>query len=134
VKELSIVVMFDAVLVGCGVFLLSLVFFLVWDWIVHRQLVRGGPGGRYVLITGCDSGFGKHAAQRLDAAGCHVIGTCLMAEGASALRDVCSSHLTAVQMDVTDEASIQQAFTVVTDLLQPNKGLCSRMMTVMCLL
>jgi len=117
--------MFDVVLVVPTVFLISVVLFLVCDWIVHRQFVRGGPAGRYVLITGCDSGFGKRAAQQLDATGCLVIGTCLTAEGASALRDVCSSRLTAVQMDVTDEASIQQAFTVVTDLLQPNKGLCS---------
>ena len=122
--------MFDSVIcinimVGIMVLLMATVFFLVCNWIVHRPMVSGGPSGRYVLITGCDSGFGKCAARRLDAAGCHVIATCLTLEGAGALRDVSSSRLTAIQMDVTDEASVQQAFSVITDLLQPDKGHCS---------
>ena len=29
--------------------------------------------GRYVLITGCDSGFGYHLALKLDSLGCNVI-------------------------------------------------------------
>jgi len=104
-----------------GIVLLTL-FFLVGDWILHRQIVPGGPSGRYVLITGCDSGFGKRAARALDAAGCHVIATCLTLQSTSSLQDVCSSRLTALQMDVTDEASVQQAFSVVTNLLEPDQG------------
>ena len=107
------------VMVGLALILMAATFFLVCDWLLHR------PAGRHVLITGCDSGFGQRAAQRLDAAGCHVIATCLTPEGASAVRDACSSRLTAVQMDVTDAASVEQAFNVVNELLQPDKGDCS---------
>jgi len=110
------------VLVVITVIVVATTFCLLCDWIVHKRLVPGGATGRYVLITGCDSGFGKHAAQRFDAAGCHVIATCLTLEGISTLRDTCSTFLTAVLMDVTDEDSVQQAYSVVTELLQPDRG------------
>lgn len=119
--------MFDSVII-INIFIVILLVLmitalcLVCDWIVHKRIVSGGPAGRYVLITGCDSGFGKSAARRLDTAGCHVIATCLTADGISALHDTCSARLTAVQMDVADEDSVQQAFTIVADLLQPDKG------------
>ena len=110
---------------GIALVLVVTSLFLVFDWILHKQIVAGGTAGRYVLITGCDSGFGRRAAQRLDEAGCHVIATCLTSEGASSVRDMCSSRLTAVEMDVTDETSIHHAFVVVNELLQPDKGDCS---------
>ena len=104
------------------IILLATTFCLVCDWILHKTIVSGGAAGHYVLITGCDSGFGKCAARRFDVAGCRVIATCLTLEGASALRDTCSTLLTALQMDVTDEDSVQQAYNVVIQLLQPDKG------------
>jgi len=112
------------VVIGIVVVFVATAFFLVCDWILHKPIISGGAAGRYVFISGCDSGFGKNAAQRLDAVGCNVIATCLTPEGASALRNVCSSRLTTVQMDVTDKDSIMQAFSVVTELLQPDKGNC----------
>lgn len=102
--------------------LMVITFFLVCDWILHRQIISGGAADRYVMITGCDSGFGQRAVRRLDMAGCQVIATCLTTEGANALRDVCSSRLTIVQMDVTSDVSVQQAYCVVSELLQPDKG------------
>jgi len=119
--------MFDLVflikiLVVITFILVAATFCLLCDWIVHKRIVSGGVAGRYILITGCDSGFGKHAAQRFVVAGCHVIVTCLTSEGINALRDMCSTRLTAIQMDVTDEDSIQQAYSVVTELLKPDKG------------
>ena len=121
------VAMFDLtflvnMLIVIVVILVTTTFCIVCDWILHKQIVTGGAAGRYILITGCDSGFGKRAAQRFDVAGCHVIATCLTSEGANALRETCSAQLTAVQMDVTDEDSVQQAYSVVTELLQPDKG------------
>jgi len=121
--------MFDLVIcvnisIGVTLVLVAVAFFIVCDWVMYKRIIHGGAAGRYVLITGCDSGFGKRAAQRLDTAGCHVIATCLTPEGAAAMRDICSSRLTAVQMDVTDDASTQQAFNVITELLQPDKGNC----------
>jgi len=129
-EEVRVASMFDFVIsinimTAVVVLLVAIVLFLICDWIMHREIISGGPAGHYVLITGCDSGFGKFAAERLDAAGCHVIATCLTSEGASALQYMSSSRLTAVLVDVTNEASVQQAFSVVTELLGPDKGYCS---------
>ncbi|MFT7807000.1 corticosteroid 11-beta-dehydrogenase isozyme 2-like [Arapaima gigas] len=67
--------------------------------------------GRAVFITGCDSGFGKTAAQRLDAMGFEVFASVLdlSGEGARELQRVCSSRLTLIQMDITQSQEIEQA-------------------------
>ncbi|XP_072574457.1 11-beta-hydroxysteroid dehydrogenase type 2 isoform X2 [Paramormyrops kingsleyae] len=67
--------------------------------------------GRAVFITGCDSGFGKSAAQKLDALGFEVFASVLdlSGEGAQELQRVCSSRLTLIQMDITQAQDIQQA-------------------------
>ncbi|KAL4613065.1 corticosteroid 11-beta-dehydrogenase isozyme 2-like isoform X1 [Arapaima gigas] len=65
--------------------------------------------GKVLLITGCDSGFGKATAQRLDSLGFEVIASVLDLDGPGAgeLRRTCSSHLTLVKMDITQHEDIQ---------------------------
>ncbi|XP_036399727.1 corticosteroid 11-beta-dehydrogenase isozyme 2-like [Megalops cyprinoides] len=67
--------------------------------------------GKAVFITGCDSGFGKAAAQRLDALGFEVFASVLDLSGTGAreLRHICSSRLTLLQMDITQPEEVQQA-------------------------
>ncbi|KPP59949.1 corticosteroid 11-beta-dehydrogenase isozyme 2-like [Scleropages formosus] len=67
--------------------------------------------GRAVFITGCDSGFGKITAQRLDAMGFEVFASVLDLSGAGAreLQRVCSQRLMLIQMDITQSQEIQQA-------------------------
>ncbi|XP_016075795.1 PREDICTED: corticosteroid 11-beta-dehydrogenase isozyme 2, partial [Miniopterus natalensis] len=66
---------------------------------------------RAVLITGCDSGFGKEAAKKLDAMGFMVLATVLDLDspGALELRACCSPHLRLLQMDLTKPADISRA-------------------------
>ncbi|XP_054435029.1 11-beta-hydroxysteroid dehydrogenase type 2 [Pteronotus mesoamericanus] len=66
---------------------------------------------RTVLITGCDSGFGKEAAKKLDAMGFTVLATVLDLDspGALELRACCSPHLKLLQMDLSKPADISQA-------------------------
>ncbi|KAM5296924.1 11-beta-hydroxysteroid dehydrogenase type 2 isoform 2-T2 [Glossophaga mutica] len=66
---------------------------------------------RTVLITGCDSGFGKEAAKKLDAMGFTVLATVLDLEspGALELRACCSPHLKLLQMDMTKPDDIRRA-------------------------
>ncbi|XP_036897411.1 corticosteroid 11-beta-dehydrogenase isozyme 2 isoform X2 [Sturnira hondurensis] len=66
---------------------------------------------RTVLITGCDSGFGKETAKKLDAMGFTVLATVLDLEspGALELRACCSPHLKLLQMDMTKPADISRA-------------------------
>ncbi|XP_056134503.1 11-beta-hydroxysteroid dehydrogenase type 2 isoform X1 [Lampris incognitus] len=67
--------------------------------------------GKAVLITGCDSGFGKATARSLDALGFEVFATVLDLSGAGAreLRSSCSPRLTLLQVDITQPQQIQQA-------------------------
>ncbi|KAI1890109.1 hypothetical protein AGOR_G00169850 [Albula goreensis] len=78
---------------------------------------RGAPAhalpaeGRAVFITGCDSGFGKATAQRLDFLGFDVFASVLDlgGPGARELRQVCSPRLTLLQMDITQPQDVQRA-------------------------
>ncbi|KAL1007729.1 hypothetical protein UPYG_G00090810 [Umbra pygmaea] len=67
--------------------------------------------GKAVFITGCDTGFGKAAARRLDAQGFEVFATVLdlFGEGARDLRKTCSPRLTLLQLDITQPQQVHQA-------------------------
>lgn len=60
---------------------------------------------------GCDSGFGKEAAKKLDAMGFKVLATVLDLEspGALELRACCSPNLRLLQMDLTKPGDISRA-------------------------
>lgn len=79
--------------------------------------------GKYVLITGCDSGLGREAAIRLDKMGVCVLATCLTKEGEQSLKSVTSDMLRTFQMDVTDSQQIEEAFCKVSKLLGDKSGL-----------
>lgn len=62
-------------------------------------------GGKVVVVTGCDSGFGKEAALRLSQDGWDVVAGCFSKEGCEALKTA-SKSINAVQVDVTDDKSV----------------------------
>lgn len=70
--------------------------------------------GQAVLITGCDTGFGHEAAQRLAEAGWIVYAGCLTDAGMAALGDKAQQlasagkNLVPVQMDVTKQADVDR--------------------------
>lgn len=74
-----------------------------------------------VFITGCDTGFGHELAKRLDAAGFQVLAGCLnpSSEGATMLRDFCSSSLRVVHLDVTREEHFRRAAKILAGELGP---------------
>ncbi len=82
----------------------------------------GNLDSRYILVTGCDSGFGNAVARQLDAMGCHVFATCLTQSGCYQLRNSCSSRLQAMVMDVSDHKSVQMAYKHVILALPHDKG------------
>ena len=77
---------------------------------------------RYILITGCDTGFGNGLAKRLDALGCHIIATCLTESGETELRKSCSQRLHTIHMDVSNSESVKKGYEEVTKILPPGKG------------
>ncbi|XP_059761184.1 11-beta-hydroxysteroid dehydrogenase type 2 isoform X2 [Balaenoptera ricei] len=82
-------------------------------WIVLSRLARPQRlpvATRAVLITGCDSGFGKATAKKLDVLGFTVLATVLdlNSPGALELRACCSPRLKLLQMDLTKPADISR--------------------------
>ncbi|ESO99688.1 hypothetical protein LOTGIDRAFT_141736 [Lottia gigantea] len=78
---------------------------------------------KYVLITGCDSGFGKATAIRLHSVGFNVIAACLTKEGADYLTKTCSTKLRTILLNVTSEDDIKKAVKTVKEIIPLNKGL-----------
>lgn len=68
---------------------------------------------RFVLITGCSSGIGYHAAHRLQQEGFHVIASARNPEDVARLQ---AEGLTAIQLDLADTASIQTAVAQTLEL------------------
>ncbi|OXB51660.1 hypothetical protein ASZ78_006457 [Callipepla squamata] len=78
---------------------------LLRRWHRERQTVPGLTE-KFVLITGCDSGFGSVLARQLDARGLRVLAGCLTEQGAMQLRADASPRLQTVLLDVTSSSSI----------------------------
>jgi 3-hydroxybutyrate dehydrogenase len=71
---------------------------------------------KVVLITGAAGGIGRAMAQRFVAAGARVVIADMKAEAAEATaRELSASHALAVEMDVTDEASVNAGVAKVVD-------------------
>ncbi|XP_065510498.1 retinol dehydrogenase 7-like isoform X2 [Caloenas nicobarica] len=82
--------------------------FLLRRWHRERQTVPG-LSEKFVLITGCDSGFGNVLARALDARGLRVLAACLGERGAAELRAAASPRLQTVLLDVTSSQSVAAA-------------------------
>ncbi|XP_058164277.1 retinol dehydrogenase 16 [Dasypus novemcinctus] len=91
------------------VYLAGLVgLFYLLRWLRERQVVSH-LHDKYVLITGCDSGFGNLLARQLDLRGLRVLAACLTEKGAEQLRNQTSERLETVILDVTETESIAAA-------------------------
>ena len=77
---------------------------------------------KYVFITGCDSGFGRETAIRLDKMGVNVLATCLTKQGEQDLKSMTSNRLKTFQMDVTDSQQIKDVFEQVKNMLPSGQG------------
>ncbi|NXI93212.1 RDH16 dehydrogenase, partial [Psophia crepitans] len=82
--------------------------YLLRRWHRERQTVPR-LSEKYVLITGCDSGFGNLLARQLDARGLRVLAACLTETGAAQLRAAASPRLQTVLLDVASSQSIAAA-------------------------
>ena len=105
---------------------LIIIAYRLYKWCLHHPWV-GSLNTRYVLITGCDSGFGKSTARSLCARGVHVFAGCLTGEGARNLREETADRVHTIILDVTSTESIQAAYDEVKRSLPPEAGiyLCS---------
>ncbi|XP_020370421.1 11-beta-hydroxysteroid dehydrogenase type 2-like isoform X1 [Rhincodon typus] len=104
-----------------GVLIFTAVCFLAFQSLSSPKL---SVQGKAVLITGCDSGFGKTMAQHFDSLGFEVFATVLNKNGPGAkeLSQMCSEQLTLIQMDLTKPEDIEQALQITKEKLG-EKGL-----------
>ncbi|XP_033727385.1 retinol dehydrogenase 7-like isoform X2 [Pecten maximus] len=77
----------------------------------------------YVMITGCDSGFGNLLAKHLDSLGMNVFAGCLTKKGGDELRQSTSNRVVVIDIDVTNHESVANAYEEVKSRLPDGKGL-----------
>ena len=108
---------------------LCALFYCLVGFILYKildKLVRipklGSLNERYILVTGCDTGFGHEISKRLDKMGCHVFACCLTEKGETELKKSCSSRLKTVHMDVANSNTVQKAYEEVEAAIPMGKG------------
>ncbi|KAL8595846.1 hypothetical protein ACOMHN_012264 [Nucella lapillus] len=94
----------------------------LFHWLLGRSPVPA-LHTRRVFVTGCDTGFGRRLALRLDKMGCHVFAACLTSSGASQLSQDTSERVKTLVMDVTKDEDIERAGKEVEEMLPDNEGL-----------
>ncbi|EDV27167.1 17-beta-hydroxysteroid dehydrogenase type 6 [Trichoplax sp. H2] len=78
---------------------------------------------KFVLVTGCDSGFGRLTALKLDQLGCYVFAGCLTQRGIDGLRKIATKRLHPFMLDITNAEDIARAVQIVTQTLPDDQGL-----------
>eukprot|EP00914_Ancora_sagittata_P018251 GHVO01036073.1.p1 GENE.GHVO01036073.1~~GHVO01036073.1.p1 ORF type:complete len:204 (+),score=10.90 GHVO01036073.1:80-691(+) len=106
---------------------------LVWLYLLYklvdlliRMPKRSSPSSvvNNILITGCDMGFGRITALRLDRKGFNVFAACLTEKGKSDLDKASTSgRINSFLMDVRDTKSIERAYEHVKKSLPKGVGL-----------
>jgi hypothetical protein len=104
-----------------GALLGLLLLYKLLDRLIRWPSV-GHFADRYILVTGCDTGFGHGIARRLDGLGCHVFAGCLTDKGETELRKACSDRLQTVSLDVSNHDSVLKAFDIVSAKLPQGQG------------
>ncbi|KAM5153163.1 dehydrogenase/reductase SDR family member 9 [Mantella aurantiaca] len=79
----------------------------IW-WRIRDSSRISTVTNKYVLITGCDTGFGNYAARTFDKQGFRVLATCLTESGARGLKQETSDRLKTVLLDVTVAENVQR--------------------------
>ncbi|KAJ8314166.1 hypothetical protein KUTeg_008727 [Tegillarca granosa] len=89
------------VVMETSIVFLAVLLLLIAVFIARKLKIDKSYNALYVLITGCDTGFGRELAYRLDKLGFNVIATCLTDAGAKILSQTTSENLHTVMLDVT---------------------------------
>jgi NAD(P)-dependent dehydrogenase (short-subunit alcohol dehydrogenase family) len=71
------------------------------------------PKDKYVLISGCDSGFGHGLAIELDKQGFHVLAGVYIPENEESLGNTLTSRATVFHLDIICQVDIDAAYELV---------------------
>ena len=96
--------------------------FVYWLLFKGYKFVRGlfkcRVSGKAILITGCDSGFGKMLATQLSQREIFIYGGCLTKIGVRDLAQLNNPLLRPILMDVTNDDSVKNVFEQVKTELE----------------
>ena len=94
-------------------------------YLVRRLMLTSSVDikGKFVLITGCDSGFGRETAIRLDKMGVCVLATCLTKQGEESLKSVTSNKLQTFELDVTNSQQVKEVYEEVKRKIPSDAGI-----------
>ncbi|CAF3866853.1 unnamed protein product [Rotaria sp. Silwood1] len=98
------------------VFIVAFILFVYGAYRLYQHFFPApniDPQGKYVLISGCDSGFGNALAIELDKKGFNVFAGIYSADNKSALADQLSSRATIFLLDITRQQNIDSAYEMV---------------------
>ncbi|XP_013399084.1 retinol dehydrogenase 16-like [Lingula anatina] len=104
----------------------TFIFIFVINRYMHKlRLSPRTYKDKFVLITGCDSGFGKITAKKLHEMGFNVFAACLTEKGVQELAGLSQQkgRLLPFLMDVSKTESIQQGYEFVSQHIPKGKGL-----------
>ena len=81
------------------------------------------PNGKYVLISGCDTGIGLRLAMELDQQGFHVLAGVLVEHNVALLKAKLSSGAVVFRLDITKQEDIDAAYDLVRSKTESLHGL-----------
>ena len=91
-------------------------FLLGWVWRTIKESQKLEISGRWVVVTGCDSGIGLGLVKKLVAGGALVVAFTYTQDGAE--RALNEGARLAPCLDITDEAKMQQTVEQVIELCE----------------
>ncbi|CAF3151820.1 unnamed protein product [Rotaria sp. Silwood2] len=98
-----------------------LIGFIITLYVFYRLYQHFFPtpninsNGKYVLISGCDTGFGHGLAIELDKQGFNVFAGVLVPDSVALLKDKLSPKATVFRLDITKQEDIDAAFELVNE-------------------
>ena len=109
---------------GEAVLVVALVWltYTVLDWLLRLPKLRLSSTTRNILVTGCDSGFGRLFAKRMDSKGFRVFAGCFTTDGINQLKEECSSMIKPFHLDVTSQDSVHKAVSFVKSNIGKDEG------------
>ncbi len=98
----SLAFVLGSAVLGCGT-----LWLLVRLWATIRARARVSVEGRWVAITGCDSGFGERVMRGMIERGAQVIAICFSEQGAAAATQ--AGAAVSLRVDLREPAEIERA-------------------------
>ncbi|KAJ8313872.1 hypothetical protein KUTeg_008433, partial [Tegillarca granosa] len=113
--------------VTLSVITVLVILYLVFIWILRSLKINKKNDDLYVIVTGCDSGFGQELAYKLDKLGFNVYAACLTEKAVKELDMTTSERLRTAKVDVTKSEDIANFYEFVKNALPNEKGVVGHM-------